>query len=271
MNEKRVSILAAGVAFYGMLSIFPALAALIAIYGLLANPANVQEQINRIHTVIPGEAHKLIAAYLTTIASAKSSKLSISLLIGLVIAIWSARAGVVSLMQALNAIYDEKEKRGLIRFQLAAIVMTFAGVIFAIVALILIAAIPAALHLIATNETLKLIGTLIPWPLLILMISVGLAVVYRFAPSRPEAKWRWLTWGSVVATLLWVAASAGFSFYVAKFGHYDKTFGSLGAVVILLTWLYLSAYATLLGASLNVEIDRASSQGSEKEVDHGPS
>jgi membrane protein len=251
-----------------MLSVFPALAGLVAIYGLLADPATVQHQINEIHGIIPGEAQNIIATYLKTIVSSSSSKLGLSLIASIAIAFWSARAGTVSLMQALNVAYEEEEERGMIRFQAVAIGMTVAAVLFAIVALTLVAAIPVAIQFLPFSRNLKIIGVVAPWPILITLVAVGLAATYRFAPSRREAKWRWVSWGGVLATLLWFVASAGFSFYVAKFGSYDKTFGSLGAIVVLLTWLYLSAYSVLVGACLNAEMEhqtaRDTTSGAEK-------
>lgn len=258
MSSKNLSILAGGVAFYAMLAIFPALAALVAIYGLLSDsdPATVQRQISEIRGVIPGEAQNLIATYLKSVVSSGSSKLGISLIGGVLIALWSARAGTVSLIQALNITYEEPEKRGVIRFEAGALGMTVAAILFAIVALLLIAAIPAAMQLLPFGGNLKFIGYVAPWPILIALMSLALAATYRYAPSRREAKWRWVSWGGVLATMLRIAASAAFSVYVAKFGNYDKTFGSLGAVVVLLTWLYISAYVVLLGACLNAEMER---------------
>ena len=268
LKTKNLSILAAGVAFFAMLSVFPALAALVAIYGLLADPATVQRQINEIHGLIPGEAQNVIATYLKSLVGSNSSKLGLSLIGSIAIAFWSARAGTVSLMQALNVTYEEEEKRGLIRFQAVAMGMTVAAVLFAIVALTLVAAVPAVIQFLPFSRKLKIVGVVAPWPILVALVAVGLAATYRFAPSRREAKWRWVSWGGVLATLLWLVASVGFSLYVAKFGSYDKTFGSLGAIVVLLTWLYLSAYSILLGACLNAEMEhqtaRDTTSGAEK-------
>ena len=256
LSSKNISILAAGVAFYAMLSIFPALAALIAIYGLLADPATVQHQISQIQGLIPAEAQNLIASYLKSLTGSSSSKLGIGLIVSTFVALWGARAGTVSLMEALNVTYEEDEKRGFLHYQAFAIGMTVAAIVFGIIALLLIAAIPAIIDLLPLGHLVKILGIAIPWPVLIVLMSVTLAATYRYAPSREDAKWRWVSWGGVLATIVWLAASAGFSFYVAKFGNYDKTFGSLGAVVVLLTWLYISAYVVLLGACLNAEMER---------------
>lgn len=255
LTGKNISILAAGVAFYAMLSIFPALAAAIAIYGLLADPASVQREINAIHGIIPGEAQKLIETYLKSLVSTSSSKLGVGLVVSVLIALWSARSGTVTLIQALNLAYEENEKRGVVRFQVVALGMTIAAIVFAFVALTLIAVLPPAMRFLPIGENLKVIGVVIPWLILVVLVSIGLAAAYRYLPSRESAKWRWVSWGGIAATIVWIIASAGFSVYVAKFGSYDKSFGSLGAVVVLLTWLYLSAYVVLAGACLNAEME----------------
>jgi membrane protein len=255
-NDKNLSVLAAGVGFYGMFSIFPALAALVAIYGLFADPAAVQREIGAIRGLIPGEAQNLITDFLKSLVSSSSSKLGISLVVNILIALWSARAGTVTLIQALNITYEEPEKRSTLRFEAVAFAMTIAGIVFAILALSLIAAIPAVAELLPLSRGLRTIGFLLPWPVLMALMVIALAATYRFAPSREAAKWRWVSWGSVAATMLWIAVSIGFSFYVTNFGSYDKTFGSLGAVMVLLMWFYISAYAILLGACLDAEMER---------------
>jgi membrane protein len=268
LNEKNLSILAAGVAFYAMLAIFPALAALVAIYGLIANPATVQHEINAIHGLIPGEAQNLIATYLKSISTSSSSKLGIGLVVSVLVALWSARSGTVTLIEALNITYEEKEKRGVIRYELIALGMTAAAILFGIVALTLVAAVPATISLLSISGVWKTAGYFLPWPILVVLLFIGLAAAYRFLPSREEAKWRWVSWGGALATALWIIASIGFSFYVSEFGNYDKSFGSLGAVVVLLTWLYLSAYVVLIGACLNAEMEhqtaRDTTTGAEK-------
>jgi membrane protein len=268
LNRKNVSILAAGVAFYAMLSLFPALAALVAIYGLIADPATVQQQIHAIHGIIPGEAQQVIETYLKSIVTSNLSKLGMGVIVGMLIALWSARAGTVSLIQALNITYEESEKRGFIRYQAVAIGLTIAAIIAVIIALTLVAAVPAVMHFLPFSNYAKTAGYAVTWIMLFVLVLLGFAAVYRLMPSRAEPKWRWVSWGGVIATLIWVAASAAFSVYVAKFGRYDKTFGSLGAVVVLLTWFYLSAYVVLLGACFNAEMERQTARdttaGAEK-------
>jgi membrane protein len=268
LNSKNLSILAAGVAFFAMLSIFPALAALVALYGLIADPGTVQQQIHAIHGIIPGEAQQVIETYLKSIVASNSSKLGIGLIVSVLIALWSSRAGTVSLIQALNITYEEPEKRGFVRYQAVAIGITITAIVSAIIALTLVAAVPAVMRFLPFSDYAKTAGYAVTWIVLFVLVSIGLAAAYRFMPSREEPKWRWVSWGGIIATLIWVAASAAFSLYVAKFGSYDKTFGSLGAVVVLLTWLYLSAYVVLLGACFNAEMERQTARdtttGAEK-------
>lgn len=256
--QKNISVLAAGIAFYGVLSLFPALAVLVAIYGYFASPAIVQHQVAAIHGLMPAEAQALITKYLKSIVHSSSSTLGLSLVIGTLIALWSAMYGTESVMGALNVIYEEQEKRGTVWFYLVALAMTLGAICFAIVALLLIGAIPVVLDFLHSGKDLliTLAGTILPWPILTVLMTVALAVTYRFAPSRSGAKWRWVTWGSFVATLLWIIASILFSVYVTKFNSYNRTFGSLGAIVVLLMWFYISAYVVLLGAAFNAEMER---------------
>ncbi|MGH8012744.1 MAG: YihY/virulence factor BrkB family protein, partial [Candidatus Binataceae bacterium] len=255
-NDKNLSLLAAGIAFYAMLAIFPALAALVALYGLLANPASIQHEITAIRGVMPAQAQKLIGTYLTSIVSTSPSKLGIGLMVSVVVALYYARSGTVSLIEALNVTYEEEEKRGILHFEMVEIVITVGAAAFVIIALLLIAAWPAALRFLPFSGGARTIGAIVPWPILIALLAAALAATYRFAPSRHQAKWRWVSWGAVAASALWIAGSMGFTFYVAKLGNYGKSFGALGAVVVLLTWLYLTAYAILIGACLDAEMER---------------
>jgi membrane protein len=255
LDNKNISVLAAGIAFYAMLSIFPALAVLIAVYGILANPTTVQHLTDTMHGIMPGEAQKLIEGYLQALVSPSQSKFGTGLVVSFLVALWSAQYASATLMESLNVIYGEQEKRGTLRFYLISFALTIAAMVFVVVALTFVAAIPAIMQILRLSEKVKIIGALAPWPILLVFVAFGLAAVYRFAPCRREPRWRWVSWGSIGATVLWMTASAAFSFYVAKFNSYDKTFGSLGAVVVLLTWLYLSAYAVLLGACLNAEME----------------
>ncbi len=255
IGRDNVSLMAAGIAFYGLLSLAPGFTALVALYGLVFDPSQVQAQVAAMEGMIPEEARKLIADQLTTIVQGSSSSLGVSFVVSLALAIWSANSGTSALMQALNVAYGEREKRGVLRYYGMALLLTVAAVLFGILSLILVAIIPAVVGLLPLGDFGKKLVDWIRWPVLTILFATGLSVVYRYAPSRNEPRWSWVSWGAVTATILWIIGSALFSLYVEKFATYNKTYGSLGAVVVLLMWLWLSAYAVLVGAELNAEME----------------
>ncbi|HEX7966859.1 MAG TPA: YihY/virulence factor BrkB family protein, partial [Stellaceae bacterium] len=228
ISRDNISIIAAGVAFYAFMAIPSTLTALVTLYGLLFNPADVERQIASLQDVLPGDAINLIADQLKAVTSGPPATLGLSLVISVLVAIWGARSAMSTLITALNVTYGEEEKRGLIRFQLAAFGLTAAAIVFAVIALALIAVLPAVIGLLPFGEFGKTAAAVLRWPILVLLMMVGLAALYRYAPSRAEPKWRWVSWGAVAATLLWLAGSALFSIYVGKFASYNKTYGSLG-------------------------------------------
>jgi membrane protein len=255
MAEDNLSMIAAGVAFYAFLAIFPALAALVSIYGLATDPADLERQISGIQRILPGEAANLINTELRRIVEAQEHQLSWGLAGGLVLALWSAASGMKALVQAMNITYDEEEKRGFLKLNAMAISMTLGGVLFVIFFLLLIVGAPALLANLPMGEVGSKLIDYARWPLLAVCAIIGLGVLYRYGPSRDQAQWRWISWGSVIATLIWLAGSFLFSYYVSNLGNYNKTYGSLGVVVILMTWFLLAAYSILLGAEINAEIE----------------
>jgi membrane protein len=262
ISRNNLSLIAAGAAFYAFLAIPSALTSLVSLYGLVFNPADVQRQIESMQGVLPGESVQLISGQLQNITSGSNSKLGIGLIVSLLIALWSARSGTSSMITALNISYGEAEKRSFVRFQMVALGLTAGVVLFAVVALALIAVLPAIIDLLPFGGFGKTLAAIIRWPILLALLMVCLAAIYRFAPSREEPRWRWVSWGAVVATVLWIIGSALFSLYVGKFASYDKTYGSLGGVVVLLMWLYLSSFIVLLGAQLNAEIEHQTARDS---------
>jgi membrane protein len=257
IDRDHISMMAAGVAFYGLLSIFPGMSALISVYGLVADPAVIERQVSVLSEVLPGEALQLLSEQLHSLIAAPTAKLGIGLVVSLGLALWSATSGTGTLMQALTVAYEEKNTRGIIAFYVRAIALTIAIGIFGLVSLFLIAVVPAAIDWLPIPAMWRAGVALIRWPILAGLVFVALALVYRFAPARRTPRWDWLSPGTVAAALLWLIGSAGFSFYVARFGSYDKTYGALGAVVVLLMWLYVSAYIVLAGAELNSAIEKA--------------
>ena len=256
IGRDNISLMAAGVAFYALLSLPPAITTLVALYGLLFDPSQVQTQLAGLEGMIPAEARSVIADQLTAIVRSGSSRLSIGLMVSLAIALWSANSATSAMMQALNVAYVQSERRGVLRYYGSALLLTSASVLFAIASLLLVAGIPAVIGWLPFADTNKELVAWVRWPVLVVIATVGLAVVYRYAPDRREPRWSWVSWGAVAATLLWLVASALFSLYVREFATYNRTYGSLGAVVVLLMWFWLSAFAVLLGAELNAEMER---------------
>lgn len=253
--EDNLFFIAAGVAFYAFLAIFPGIAAMVSIFGLVADPADVEEWIGAASAVLPPDALALIRDQVHAIVSTPAENLGLSLAISILLALWSATAGVKALMTALNIAYEEREHRGFLKYYAAAIGLTVGAIVFALLALALVAAVPPLLQQLALPSALeKLLGVTL-WVILGGTFIVGLGVLYRYAPSRERPQWRWVSWGAVVATILWLAGSVSFSLYVANFGDYNKTYGALAAIVILLTWFYLTALVVLIGAELNAEME----------------
>jgi membrane protein len=270
MANDNLSLVAAGVAFYALLALFPALAATVSIYGLLVDPQTVSEQLAATSQVLPAETRGLIEEQLTRVSSSASTALSLGALFSLLLALWSANKGTQSLISALNIVYDEPEKRGFIRLTLISLGLTLGIILFLIVGLAAIAAMPALFANLGLPESIKQLASWLRWPILGLAFVIGLAVFYRFAPSRDEPRWRWVSWGAVVATVLWLVGSALFSWYVSNFGSYNETYGSIGAVAELMMWFWLSALIVLLGAELNAEMEhqteRDTTRGRERRI-----
>ncbi len=261
-SDDNLSIIAAGVAFYWFLAIFPALAAAVSIYGLAADPAQLQQQIDTLGTVLPPEAYRIIQAQLTTLVQHSGGALGLGMIFGILLTIWSANKGMKALITALNIVYDEQERRGFIKLNALSLLFTFCAILLGLVAISLVIAVPALIGLVGLSGTFQALLTYLRWPLLGVFLAFGLALAYRFLPDRDAPRWRWVSWGSVTATLLWLGGSALFSLYVSNFGSYGKTYGSMGAVAILLLWFYLTAYVILLGAELNAEMEHQTREDS---------
>ncbi len=256
MSRDRLSIIAAGTAFYALMSIFPALVALVAIYGLVFNPEEVTQHMQVLGGMLPKEGADLILGQLNDLTQTKSSALGIGAVVAILLALWSASSGVSTLMQALNVAYGEEERRSTVRFYATAILLTLAGLVNVSVVLALLVLVPVIAHLAGLGDTAAAVISLARWPLVIVAVMFGLALVYRYGPSREKPRWEWVSHGAIVATLLWVIGSALFSVYVSHFGSYNATYGSAAAVVILLTWFLLSSYVILIGAEINAESER---------------
>lgn len=256
ITECRVIAVAAGVSFYALLAIFPAIAALIAIYGLFADPATIASHLDSISSFVPGGAIEVIRDEMHRVAAQGTRTLGLAFVVSLAISLWSANAGIKALFDAVNIVNGEKEKRGFVRLNLVSLGFTLAAIVFLLLALALVAVAPVALQYIGLESATAWTIKIARWPLLLVTVGLALSVLYRYGPSRNEPRWRWVTWGSVIATLLWIAISLLFSWYAANFASYNKTYGSLGAVIGFMTWIWLSTIAILVGATIDAEMQQ---------------
>ena len=246
---------AAGVTFYALLALFPAVAALVSIYGLFADPATIQEHLNTLSGVLPGGALEVVGEQVKRIASKGGGALGFGFVFGLAVSLWSANAGMKAVFDALNIVYDEEEKRSFVRLNLQSLAFTLGAIAFLILAARRHRGDPDRPQLPRPRQRLGMAHLLGRWPLLLVIVVLGLAVLYRYGPSRDTAQWRWVTPGSLVAAGLWLVASLLFSWYASNFGSYNETYGSLGAVIGFMTWIWLSAIVVLLGAEINAETE----------------
>jgi membrane protein len=255
ISSDRVSLVAAGCAFYATLALFPAISMLVSLYGMVFDPKTVESQLQTIRELLPPAAFTLIADRVHTLVSHGSGTLGLSLLISSALALWSASTGTKSLLSALNLIYGEAERRGFLRFQAIGLAMTLCAVLGATLGVAILVGLPAAVSFLGISAHAGGLIRLGSLAVLGVFMLLALALLYRFGPARQNVRWHWITPGSLMATALWFAASALFSFYVAHVASYDAIYGPLGAVVGVMMWFWVSAYLVLLGAELNAELE----------------
>ena len=254
VSENDLMTQAAAMTFYTLLSIFPGMAMLVSLFGLFADPATISEQINNLSMVMPGGGAELLTDELKSLTSAPSSGLGWALLISLGTSLWTSNQAMKSMFNALNQAHEVKEKRSFITVTALTLLCTLGTVLFMVLALAGIVVVPAVLAFIGVGHLLDELLYWARWPLLLLGLSFLLAVLFRFGPCRTKVVWRWITWGSGFATIGWLLVSVLFSWYVANFGSYNKTYGSLGAVVGFMTWIWISSTVVLVGAQLDAEL-----------------
>ena len=266
--DDRVTLVAAGAAFYLMLAIFPALGAFVSIYGFVADPTSIARQIEFLQGVLPSGGLDLIYSQLESLASQDPSALSIGLVITLAVSLWSANNGVKTLFEALNIAYEEEEKRSFIKLNIVAFAFTLGFMVALIVMIAAIGVVPAVLAFVNLGGFSQILIAVGRWILVLGMMIFGISLLYRFGPSRERAKWRWINWGSILSTLVWLVTSIGFSYYLQNFADYNATYGSLGAVIGFMLWIWLSAVILIVGAELNAEMEhqteRDSTTGEER-------
>ena len=253
--SDRLSLVAAGCAFYATLALFPAISMLVSLYGLAFDPQTVEPQLQVLRSLLPPAAFLLISDRVHTLVTAPGSALTLHLLISVAITLWSSATGVKSLLSALNMAYEESETRSWLRFQATAVSMTLAAMLAAVTGIAVLVFLPAVLTFLGIPEFQKALARLASLAVLLVFVVGALSLLYRFGPSRRSARWHWITPGSVLATLLWLIASALFSYYVGHFASYDATYGPLGAVIGMMLWFWVTAYVVLAGAELNAELE----------------
>lgn len=251
LSQDNLSFVAAGVAFYALLAIFPALAALVSIYAYFASPADIAQLLEQFITLLPQSSRDIVLEQITEVSQKSQTALSLSAIGTLLLAIWSSSKGCQALIIACNITYHQHNKRQFFQALLVRFVFSLGAIIVAVTALLIIGILPIALNLVGLNDNIDMVIQLISWPILALTFNFALAFLYRYAPHRTPAKWCWVTPGSLIAMVLWILASLGFSYYVAQFASYNETYGSIGGVVIMLMWLYISAYIIIFGAAVN--------------------
>jgi len=253
VKQDQVPLLGAGVAFYALLSLFPAIIAGVSIYGLVADPETVRSQIDQLTQMLSPETSKIIGDQLKEVTSGAGGALGVATVIGILTALWSASSGMKAMVTGVNLAYDESEGRKFVKLRGLAVVLTLGAMVLMGVALTLIVGFPALAD--SWPTALRWTAGIARWVLLAALLIGALAVLYRYAPDRDEPKWTWVSWGSGIATLLWILASIGFSIYANSFGNYNKTYGALAGIIILMFWLYLTAVIVLVGAELNTEME----------------
>ncbi len=253
--DDRVVALAAGVTFYAILAIFPALAALVSVYGVFADPSIIQRDVGALSAVLPPGVIDIIGGEMRQLVSHGQSTLGVTFAVSLLFSLWSANSGIQALFDALNIVYHETEKRSYPKLYATSFVFTLGGLAFGIVSIAFVAVLPVALSYVHLGSGTAAWLTNLRWPVLLVLAAFVIAVFYRYGPSREQARWRWLSWGSLLAALGWLGASMLFSWYTTTLASYDKTYGSLGTVIIFMTWIWISNIVILLGAELDAEME----------------
>jgi membrane protein len=266
-HDDRLLAVAAGVVFYGLLAMFPAITAIVSLYGLFANAATINDHLTFAAGILPASAVDIIHEQIARLTAKSDTNLGFAFISGLAIALWSANAGMKAMMDALNVVYEEKEKRGFIHLNLISLAFTLGVIVLALVASGGVVLPPLILTHLGLAQVTNALFQYARWPVLLAVIIIGLATIYRFGPSRRRARWRWLSIGTLAAAAAWIISSAFFSWYLAAYAHFDVTYGSLGTGVGLMMWMWMSAIIVLLGAQLNSEIEHQTATDSTVERD----
>jgi membrane protein len=255
ISDDRILLVAAGVTFYAVLALFPGIGAIVSIYGLFADPNSIAAHLDTLSGVIAGGGIDVLREQLTRLAQQDKAALGFGFAVSLMVGMWSANAGISALFQGLTAVHEQEEERSLIEYYATTLAFTAGAVVIVLMLLAMLIALPLVLNHVPDPGDTAVLLNMLGWPIMLLLVAIALSVIYRYGPSR-GLPWRWITWGSAFATLAWLAASALFSWYVANFGSYNKTYGSLGAIFGFMTWMWVSFVIVLVGAKLDAELAR---------------
>jgi len=266
VSSDNMSIVAAGVAFYFFLALFPTLAAIISIYGLVTEPAQVEQHMEQLTAYLPKDTQQMLTERLRSIAQQSSSALSWGVALSILLSLWSANSGTKSLFEGINIAYDEEEKRGFFKLNAITLLFTLGGIVLGGISFALVIAFPAVTGKLGLPSALTTVIQFGRWILLLVVIMAALAIIYKVAPNRDNPKFRWVSWGAAIATVLWLIGSLLFSYYANNFGNYNETYGSVAAVIILMLWFNLTTFVILLGAEINSELEHQT----EKDTTVGP-
>lgn len=254
-EEERLGLIAAGVTFYVILALFPALTALVSIYGLLTDPRSIGEQVLALYGVLPEDVIGLIRDQLNSLTTAEAGKLGLGFIVSLLVALWSVNTAVKSIFEGLNVTYREREKRGFVALNVISFSFAMGGVMLMIVYMIAIAVVPLLLNYMGFSAFAEMLIRVMRWPILMVMSALAIALLNRYGPSRERAQWKWVTPGSLFVMWAWITMSIGFSVYLSNFANYDKTYGSLGAAIGMMVWVWMSTYILLVGSAINAEME----------------
>lgn len=255
IGAHRILAIAAGVTFYALLALFPAIAAFVALYSLVADPQTIGAHLSALAGLVPAEGLSIIGDQIHRVASQGATRLGLASGAGVLVSLWSANAGMKAVFDALNVVYGEREKRGFVSLNAWSLLFTLGGMILTALALAVMIALPPALDALRLPESVQTGIVLARWPVLLVVIAVAISAVYRYGPSRDEPQWRWASWGGAFAALVWLAASLLFSWYAANLGKFNETYGSLGAAIGFMLWMWVSSIVLLVGAELNAEME----------------
>ncbi len=259
-----IGLIAAGISFYFLLAAFPAIGALISLYGLVSDPHDITEQLSYFHRFLPGEAFNILNAQAEKVASSNEGILSLGIVIGLLVTIYSASKGVQALIKGLNIAFSLRERRNILALGFTGYVLTFAMMFYFLMSLSLVAGVPLVLKYFFFSEFLLQLFDTARWPVLFFAGIVGLEILYFFGPCHQEPRWRWVSWGSFIATMFWLCSSILFSTFVSQMGNYNETYGSLGAVIVLMLWFWISAGMIIFGAEVNAVLSAHRKKWAEK-------